>query len=414
MDRSEAAMESGPPVDAVRTGLGAAIRYEPPVIGASLVDLANRLSAHRTPLAFTLGDAAVSFKPVGLGSISRTVQPRDRVIFWLLLDGRPLVLKMAKSLYERLISRVDPELLAADIDRDLVPLLLESCLEDAFEAAEQAMQSRIDLQAIELGASFNMHGLDIALEISIDGEKAGRASLRASRNDAELIAAVFARLPRPGRPLGHLAAEVSFRAGTVWLDLSELRALKVGDVIMAERPVARWSRIAAVVGERWVLPVEITRAGATLCQPMREADPRDVDEWMMVEQKQENDRREGANGLPPEIGKNDQGQAPAQQASPAAAPQEPSIEDQPMAPCGPAEATFDELPIKLVFELGRTAMPLGQLQDIGPGYVFQLDRPLGEAVEIHAGGRRIGQGEVVRIDDQVGVRVLRLFGQSQA
>jgi type III secretion protein Q len=55
-------------------------------------------------------------------------------------------------------------------------------------------------------------------------------------------------------------------------------------------------------------------------------------------------------------------------------------------------------------------MPLGQLQEIGPGHVFQLDRPLGEAVEIYAGGRRIGQGEVVRIDDQVGVRIVRLFG----
>ncbi|MGI9505283.1 MAG: FliM/FliN family flagellar motor switch protein, partial [Geminicoccaceae bacterium] len=79
----------------------------------------------------------------------------------------------------------------------------------------------------------------------------------------------------------------------------------------------------------------------------------------------------------------------------------------------PADAAFDDLPIKVVFELGRLELPLGQLQDIGPGHVFELDRPLGEAVEIHAAGRRIGQGEVVRIEDQIGVRITRLFGQAK-
>jgi len=419
MDQSDAFINAEKLKGKAKVSAGPASHFEPPTVASSAVDLANRLSRQRRPLAFTLGDAAIAFKPSGLGSITNEVLASERVILGLQLDDRPLVLQMSKSLYERMLARVDPELLLADFDKELLPLLMESCLEDAFKAAETALQSRLELTAIDIGASFDLHGLDIALEVSIDGEKAGRASLRASRNDAELLAAMFERQQKPERPFNNLKAELSFRAGTVWLNLGELKALTVGDVVMADQPVYRWDRIAATVGERWILPIELNRRGAVLCQPMRKADLGDMDEWMMVDQPDENGDEEGLNNALRDAKRDGQNRVPNQPPS-----QERATEasDQPADQAGrqaqaadrPADASFDDLPIKLVFELGRTDMPLGQLQEIGPGHVFELDRPLGEAVDIHAGGKRIGRGEVVRIDDQVGVRVLHLFGQNQA
>jgi type III secretion protein Q len=85
--------------------------------------------------------------------------------------------------------------------------------------------------------------------------------------------------------------------------------------------------------------------------------------------------------------------------------------DQPADTGGPDEAAagLDELPIKLVFELGRQEISLGELRQIRPGYVFGLARDDSAPVEVYAGGRRIGRGELVRIEDEVGVRLVRLF-----
>lgn len=72
-------------------------------------------------------------------------------------------------------------------------------------------------------------------------------------------------------------------------------------------------------------------------------------------------------------------------------------------------APLDEIPLRIAFELGRLELPLGELRMIAPGYVFPLDRDLGAAVEIRCGDRRIGVGEIVHIEDQLGVRVVKLF-----
>ncbi len=409
--------------------------YEPPAIAPSLIELGNRLSRRRTPIAFALGDAAIAFTPVGLGSIRGAVPLQERVTLSLRLDDHPLALQMSKSLFERLLARVDPELLAAETNGELLPLLLESCMEDGLKAAETALQARLELHGIGIGRSLDLHGLDLALEIGLDGEPAGRASLRAAWNDVERLAAAFEAGQKPPRTFGDLAVELSFRAGSLWLDLGELRTLKVGDMLLADRDAARWDRMAATIGERWILPIELNRAGPVLRAPLRRADPRDRDEWMMAEPGRADGEEDGLGGLLGDVTGDRQARRTPRRAGDARgrdgaggergrageapAPEEAGLDESGLdeadlgpAP-SPADAAFDELPIKLVFELGRTEMPLGRLQEIGPGYVFELDRPLGEAVEIHAGNRRIGQGEVVRIDDQVGVRVLRLFGRER-
>jgi type III secretion protein Q len=67
-----------------------------------------------------------------------------------------------------------------------------------------------------------------------------------------------------------------------------------------------------------------------------------------------------------------------------------------------------DVPVKLVFELGRVEMTLGEIELLGEGYVFDLGRPASNVVDIVAGGRSIGSGELVKIGESVGVRVTRL------
>lgn len=83
----------------------------------------------------------------------------------------------------------------------------------------------------------------------------------------------------------------------------------------------------------------------------------------------------------------------------------------------PTEQTAETLPadviartpVTLEFELGTLTLPLGELSSLKPGYVFQLPGKLEEArVVIRAGGRRVGQGELVAVGDVLGVQVTAL------
>ncbi|HET8729240.1 MAG TPA: FliM/FliN family flagellar motor switch protein, partial [Alphaproteobacteria bacterium] len=75
----------------------------------------------------------------------------------------------------------------------------------------------------------------------------------------------------------------------------------------------------------------------------------------------------------------------------------------------PVAQALGDLPVQLVFELARTEIALSDLRTVAPGYVFELGRDRSQPVDILANGRRIGRGEVVQIEDELGVRVVRLF-----
>ena len=85
-----------------------------------------------------------------------------------------------------------------------------------------------------------------------------------------------------------------------------------------------------------------------------------------------------------------------------------SAEDEPAAETEKA-ASVDDLPVELVFELGEQRMPLSALKRLQPGYVFNLEKTLEKPVTVRANGRIIGYGELVQIEDRIGVRVLELF-----
>jgi type III secretion protein Q len=72
-------------------------------------------------------------------------------------------------------------------------------------------------------------------------------------------------------------------------------------------------------------------------------------------------------------------------------------------------ADFDELPVRLVFEVGRSDFTLGELRQLAPGMVVPLARPLSEALDVVANGKRIGSGTLIKIGDSIGVRITRIL-----
>lgn len=70
------------------------------------------------------------------------------------------------------------------------------------------------------------------------------------------------------------------------------------------------------------------------------------------------------------------------------------------------DSLLDDLPLKLVCQVGSVELSLAQLRELGTGSLVQLTPQLHEGVDLMVNGRRVGQGQLVRIGDGLGVRLL--------
>ena len=58
-----------------------------------------------------------------------------------------------------------------------------------------------------------------------------------------------------------------------------------------------------------------------------------------------------------------------------------------------------EVPVTVSAVLGKATMQVSQLLKLGRGAVVELDRKLGEAIDIYVNNRLVARGEVVMVDD---------------
>ena len=72
------------------------------------------------------------------------------------------------------------------------------------------------------------------------------------------------------------------------------------------------------------------------------------------------------------------------------------------------EAVFD-VPVQVSAVLGRARMEVGDLLRIGPGTVLELDRKVGEAIDIYVNNRLVARGEVVLVEDKLGVTMTEVI-----
>ena len=72
------------------------------------------------------------------------------------------------------------------------------------------------------------------------------------------------------------------------------------------------------------------------------------------------------------------------------------------------EAVFD-VPVRISVVLGRTKMPVSDLLRLDTGTVIELDRQVGEAVEIFVNDRRVARGEIVLVDGRLGVTMTEII-----
>jgi len=72
------------------------------------------------------------------------------------------------------------------------------------------------------------------------------------------------------------------------------------------------------------------------------------------------------------------------------------------------EAVFD-VPVQVSAVLGRARMDVGELLKLGPGAVLELDRKVGEAIDIYINNRLVARGEVVLVEEKLGVTMTEII-----
>lgn len=68
-----------------------------------------------------------------------------------------------------------------------------------------------------------------------------------------------------------------------------------------------------------------------------------------------------------------------------------------------------DIPVEVSAVLGRTNMPVSQLLKLGRGAVITLDRKVGEAIDIYFNNRLVARGEVVIVENKIGVTMTEVI-----
>ncbi|MGY2192986.1 type III secretion system cytoplasmic ring protein SctQ [Pseudomonas pergaminensis] len=228
-------------------------------------------------------------------------------------------------------------------------LLLELAVLDLIETLEPLLGHPVQLLDAADGQA--VFAMQVALELSFGSQPAMSAQLELSEGAAVLVAQLLAQYaPIAPDPLPALRQTLAVVAGRQWLSLGELRSLRPGDVLMLEQGPGLLLDLDGRLQARCQYQGEVLRLQEALKAPFLEPENTmtDVD----------------------------------------------------------AATALDDLPLKLVCQVGSLELTLAQLRELGAGSLLQLNTPGVDSVDLMVNGRRVGQGQLVKIGDGLGVRLL--------
>ncbi len=77
------------------------------------------------------------------------------------------------------------------------------------------------------------------------------------------------------------------------------------------------------------------------------------------------------------------------------------------------ELVYD-IPVQVSAVLGKSTMEVSQLLRLGRGAVVELDRKVGEAIDIYVNNRLVARGEVVVVEDRLGITMTEIIKTERA
>lgn len=176
---------------------------------------------------------------------------------------------------------------------------------------------------------------------------------------AHLLADLLEQLPIAPHRLPVIPLHAVIECGWQSLTLGDLRSLRPGDVVMIDRPAARYRLCLAEAFE-------------TSCESAGPAAVRLLAPLSSLRLMEPNPMEASLDSTTSHASSND---------------------------------ALDRLPVRLVCEVGRLELPLGDVRELGEGSVLELGCNLTEPVQLTVNGRCIGRGELVTLGTGLGVRL---------
>eukprot|EP01132_Coremiostelium_polycephalum_P005662 gene5662-7048_t len=254
--------------------------------------------------------------------------PRDVL---LLLGQSPVRLRLSAAALEQVLVP-----LALQFDAQVLPalprsLLLELAVLDLIERLEPLLGHPVQL--LETSDDLRPYAVHLALTLTFGNNPPMAAQLDLSESAAVLVGQL---LDQHGQidadPLPALRHTLSVVAGRQWLSLGELRSLQPGDVLMLEP------------GSGWLLDLE----GRLQARCQRDGSSLQVQEPLNT----------------------------------------PLLDMENTMTDVDAAAALDDLPLKLVCQVGSLELTLAQLRELGAGSLLQLNTPTVDGVDLMVNGRR--------------------------
>ncbi len=335
---------------------------EPPRLLSDTVSVLNAFYRRRVPFELALADEVLTIaaewrRPARGGE-------EDASIRFEIGDDAG-VIECPAALIEALLLQLDPGAILEALPADRRALLLECLLEEAIGRLEARLGVDIALRSVVGPSAARSERTSFVLAARWRGDVHGCTVQLA--NDWALRLAHLLDERQAGPPPLRLDVPVSV---SIWravasLNLEELQNLGPGDVVTLDAASSADRAALVVAAGRFLARAQLSAEGCVLLSrpfPIRGSNW----EWIM----------------------NQAAQTDAEK---------------------PEDSGLDGLPVTVAFELGRKAMPLSEVSALAPGAVVHLAEQPGDAVSIIAQGKRIGQGEIVRIGDALGVRIVRIF-----
>jgi type III secretion protein Q len=328
-------------------------------VSPGVVDALNAFYRRRTPIKMTLGDEIVTVASVW--PPPRTTEPLTSTIAFTMGDAKG-TLHVPRPLVQRLIAQVEPSVDVAKLATEHAALLLETGLSDELAWCEGMLKCQIALTAVresETAASA------VLFAFALKGKQHDETCTLAL-DDAERATELGTLFDRgqtapAGLPLD-LPVPINIWRGAVVISVDELEKMAPGDVVLLDDVEHEVAAALITIGGQLVAPLEFTNTGARLT-----GRPRPITgskwEWIMNSAT------------------------------------DTTLED----------SDLENLPVALIFEVGRTTLPLGEVKRLAPGAIVPLTEVTTETVDVIANGKRVGRGAIVRIGESLAVRVTRIF-----
>lgn len=373
-----------PPAQRREAARGTAVPARLPRFTPGQVAMLNLLHRPRAAFVLSLGERALRLRIV-----PEADSPPLPVTLGITISGASARLELCHASLATLTEHLGLRTGLETSQPDLTALWLEYALLEWLEPLEA-----------ELGVALQLHegpsaidevaAMRISLRLEADGAS-GRLALTLSAAAMRAVAPLLDALPAvEPRPCPALPLLVQWVAGHQWLRLAELRSLMPGDVVLLERPAR-----ALVIAGRPMAEVVAQDDGLKLMTPLASGIGVDLDVPRPTRAGNDLPSNDPSKNHPLS---NDRSR-------------DAMAEDSRSPKPSPTEAAaLDGLPMRLVCELGRLELTLGELREIGPGSILPLSRPREDAVDLVVNGQAMGRGRLVEIGDSLGVQIVRLTG----